>query len=172
MTKQTTPATETPEPGVGFVGCSRSHRVLRVRVASRDRRLMSVDCPDCGSVHFTAHSMARALRGDEPPPELEELPPDDAPATPTALTGRQRVSDAAIFDAIPLGRDVLASDVAAEAGYIGDSPTNSLTKRLHRMNARAEKEGAPPPFIVTPGGRYKAALVRRANQGEVKSTHG
>jgi hypothetical protein len=151
-------------PFVGFVGCPKLG-VLKVRVASKTVTRMEVACPACGEIHFTPKPMVRAIASGElvtliaegVPMEVDAPDPDD----PTALHGRQSVTDAAILAAVPVGRDVAAAGVAWLAGYEGDSPTNSFTRRLERMNARAEKEGEPPPFVVTPGAPGKASMVRQ-----------
>lgn len=152
------------QPGVGFVGCGASGRVLRVRVANRTRQRMRVECPRGCGVHDTPKSMARALRDGEAEPELAELPPVDLERDPKdAGSARRRVSDVAIFDAIPVDRDVNMREVAETVGYVGPSPTNSFSRRLQRMNARAEKEGVPPPFVITPGtANHSPSLVRQA----------
>lgn len=166
------PAANSPaEPGVGFVGCSRRGRVLRVRVANRNRQRMRVECPHGCGVHDAAHSMARPLLPSEAEPELVEIPPDDLERDPQDRgSGRRQVSDRAIFDAIPVGGEVVAVEVAEALGYV--SPANrsssaSLLTRLRRMNARAAKEGVTPPFIFTrrqlgPGGGHPSILISRA----------
>jgi hypothetical protein len=159
----------TDDPGIGFVGCNRRGRVLRVRVANRNRQRMRVMCPHGCGEHDTPKSMARLLRPDEAEPELVEIPPDDDDLEhdpPGKGSGRRTVSDAEIFDAIPVGGEVVAVEAARAAGYVGESPINSFTRRLSRMNKRAEKEGVwPPPFIITAGGRGPGkppTMVRRA----------
>jgi hypothetical protein len=117
--------------------------------------------------------MSRALRRDETPPELVELSPDDptrpapeqsAPNDPTALRGAQRVSDARIFEVTPT-EDTPSAEVAAAAGYVGEARSDSLRKRLVRMNKRAEAENEPPPFVITTGtDRYHQTMVRRVEQ--------
>jgi hypothetical protein len=173
------PTDRAPLPGIGFVGCKAAGRLLRVRVANRNRQIMRVTCPNGCGEHATAHAMARPLRRGEAEPELAELPPaqptpPQAPADPARLTGRQSVTDAAIFDAIPT-RDVIAAEVAERLGYVvpanGASIASSLLERLRRMNRRAAKAGEPEPFVIdTRVGTRKPALVRRRPQEQgVKS---
>lgn len=148
------PADNSPaEPGVGFVGCAGRSRVLRVRVANCNRQKMRVECPHGCGVHETPKSMARALCKGEEWPELVELPPVDLECDPKGKgSGVRKVSDAAIFAAIPVGQEVVAGDAAEALGYAAPptgSKASSLLTRLRRMNTRAEKEGVPPPFTFT-----------------------
>jgi hypothetical protein len=141
------------KPGVGFVGCDGRSRVLRVRVANLNRQRMRVECPHGCGVHETPKSMARPLRPDEAEPELVEIPPVDLERDPKDRgSGRRQVSDSAIFDAIPVGEEVLASEAAKALGYAvpkTGGQSGALLTRLRRMNVRAEKEGVPPPFAFT-----------------------
>jgi hypothetical protein len=156
---------------VGFVGCPVSG-LLKVRVNSKPREVMRVQCPVCDTVHLTPHPMLRPPRDGEAEPELAEIPPapktNPAPADPTnpdprRLTGAQKVSDAAIFDGIGT-TDVPAAEAAEALGFTGAKPTSSLTKRLRRMNARAEKAGRPAPFILTKGGGPKPMMIRKSGE--------
>lgn len=144
---------ERAQPGVGFVGCAASGRVLRVRVANRSRKRMRVACPHGCGEHDTQKSMARPLGRGESWPALVELPPVDLEHDPKDRgSGARKVSDGAIFDAFPVGREVVAAEAAAALGYAGSSSRNrsaALLTRLRRMNARAEKEGVRPPFTFT-----------------------
>lgn len=169
-------ATRQVSPGVGFVGCHGRSRVLRVRVANVNRQRMRVECPHGCGVHDASHAMSRPLRSDEPEPELVEVPPHtydptvpDPDAPPDSSSTRRQVSDAAIFEAVPVGGDALLRETAEAVGYVGDTADASFTKRLRRMNARAEKEGSPAPFVITPGNGPKPAKVRRV---EVPSNDG
>lgn len=159
-----TAAAEDRGPFVGFAVCGRRSRILRVRVASRARKRMAVTCPHGCGEHVTDNAMPRRLHADETPPELVELPSDeDAPTPPdpddpTALHGRQTVTDAAILEAMP-DRDTLATVVAAAVGY-GNS--NNLLRRLHRMNTRAAQAGEAEPFVITARGKGRPTMVRRA----------
>jgi hypothetical protein len=160
------------EPGVGFVGCGRSGRVLRVRVASRRRMHMRVECPHGCGEHGTTTPMVRPLGDGEPEPELAELPPADAPTSPaadnpapadpddpTTLRGRQKVSDVALIAATP-EQDTPAVEVARAVGYSG-AKAAALVKRCRRMNERAEAKGEAAPFVVTLR-RGCSTLLRRA----------
>jgi hypothetical protein len=155
-------ATAPAEPGVGFVGCSRAGRVLRVRMANRNRQHMRVECPNGCGPHETPKAMARPLRPGEAEPELVELaPPAELERDPQDRgAGSRRITDGEIIRAIPTTRTIPAPRVAERLGY--DSPA-SLASRLRRMNSRAEKEGVSAPFIITPGtSRHRPTLVRRA----------
>jgi hypothetical protein len=157
---------------VGFVGCERAG-LLKVRVNTKPREVMRVHCPTCDAVHLTPKPMLRAPRDGEAEPELVEIPPapkskpapadptNPAPVDPTKLSGAQKVSDAAIFAGIGT-TDAPAAETAEALGFTGAKPTSSLTKRLRRMNERAEKKGEPAPFILTKGGGPKPMTVRRA----------
>lgn len=141
-------------PFVAFVGCAKSGRVLRVRVANRARQHMSVNCPHCdGAVHSTGKSMARALLKGEPVPKLVELPPTELERDLRDRgSGRRQVSDATIFDTFPVGREVVAAEAAKTLGYSAPatgSRAQSLLVRLRRMNSRAAKDGIPLPFTFT-----------------------
>lgn len=150
-------------PYVGFVGCVRAGRVLRVRVASPDRMRMRVACPNGCGEHETHKPMVRVLGRDEAAPPLVEIPPDELDRDPGGKgSSRRNVSDAAIFDAIPPGSEVGAREVAEAVGYVGNKPAASLIPRLRRMNERAEKEGVTPPFIITASVGKKPATIRRA----------
>lgn len=160
---------ERAQPGVGFVGCGASGRVLRVRVANRTRQRMRVVCPHGCGEHSTPKAMARALLEGESRPELVEIPPADLERDPKDRgSGRRQVSDAAIFDTIPVGHDVILGDAAEELGYGVPSSggrASALASRLRRMNKRAENEGVSPPFILTRRqlrGGSKTMFVRRA----------
>lgn len=158
------PAADSPaKPGVGFVGCDGRSRVLRVRVVNLNRQRMRVECPHGCGIHETPKSMARPLCDGEPEPELIEIPPDELERDPQDRgSGSRRISDRALFDAIPVGGDVVVREVAEKVGYAKTKagPTNMLA-RLRRMNKRSEKEGAPPPFVIAPGRGPRPALVRR-----------
>jgi hypothetical protein len=162
-----------PSPGVGFVGCTRRDRLLRVKVANRNRQRMRVECPHGCGEHLTAFSMARPLRDGEEWPDLVELSPDEpdtvmrhslkrTPGDPGS--GRRQVSDAAILEAIP-SEDALAGEVAQALGYRGAKAT-SLLKRCHRINERAEAKGERPPITVTTHGPGHPTLIRRPGATE------
>lgn len=152
---------ECNEPGVGFVGCSSSGRVLRVRVANRNRQRMRVKCPHGCGEHDTPKSMARPLLKGESRPKLSEIPPDELErVTGDKGSGVRKVSDAALLDALPT-EDAPATTLGREFGYTGASPGTSLTVRLRRMNERAEKQGVSPPFVFTRVGR--SMMIRRAS---------
>jgi len=150
---------------VAFAACSHERgQVLKVAVPDQRRR--AVTCPVEGCAEG-AHGtfMPRPRRRDENC-ELESLPLDDGTEPtpdaddPTTLHGAQRVTDAAIFAAIPAGSDVLAGEVAEQLGYHKAQP---LLARMRRMNERATASGDTAPFVIEPpargGGR---ALLRRA----------
>jgi hypothetical protein len=151
-------------PGVGFVGCARRGRLLRVRVASVKRMRMRVECPHGCGEHDTTTPLARALRRDEAEPELVEIPPVEDkpdPDNPTALRGRQQVSDAAIFDAIP-EQDTAAIEIARALGYTSGKAAG-LIKRIRRINERAEAKGERRPIEITggAGGAARTGLMLR-----------
>jgi hypothetical protein len=166
---------ERTQPGLGFVGCAKSGRVLRVRVANRTRQRMSVKCPHCdGAVHSTNKAMARELLEDEREPELVELPPTELERDlQDRGAGRRQVSDATIFDTFPVGREVVAADAAKKLGYAAPahgSRAASLLVRLRRMNSRAAKERVPAPFTFTRrqlGAGGLSIIVSRAAGGTV-----
>jgi hypothetical protein len=166
MTDPTTPieldSTDDPEnleestggagkPGVGFVGCSRAGRMLRVRVADRSmRRPLRVQCPEpgCGQVHQTNAPMARPLRPDEDAPELAEIPPAE-PAGPK----RPQRSDADVLAALSTTEWIALPDLAARLGV---GRVRSLSERLRLMRRRES-----PLTTVTAGG--KPTLVCRVD---------
>jgi hypothetical protein len=149
----TTTAPTAPEY-VGFVGCP-TRGLLKVGVRIRAAHTMRVACP-CGQEHVATKPMIRARRPDEEDVPLEEIPASAPPSD------RHTIGDAAIFEAVP-AEPTPAAEVAQAVGYVGGSARTALTQRLKRMNARAEREGADPPFVVVPGvGPSTPALVRRS----------
>ncbi len=149
---------------VGFIGCAKAG-VLKVRVHSREKHVMEVACA-CGEVHMTPNPMIRERLSGELVTLIEEGTPmtvsDDPDAASDPGSARRRVSDAAIFDSVPVGRDALLRETAEAVGYAGESAPEAFTRRVRRMNKRAEKEGAPAPFIITRGSGAKPALIRQA----------
>ena len=148
---------------IAFAACSHGPGRL-LRVAQSDARAHRIECPVKGCVagaHRTFMPRPRSAR------ERCDLAVD--PTTPDPEgdpgSGQRQVSDAAIFEAIPADRDVLALEVSRELGYASVKATPLIT-RVRAINRRAEEKGARPPFALTTK-RGCPTLIRRVEQ-EVK----
>lgn len=154
---------------VAAFGCRAADRVFLAVIPGQCHKpypLAIPECPGCGNPHAII-AMPRPRRPhDEIAVSVD--PPEDTPKD--SGSGRRQVSDAAIFDAIPVGRDVPAPTVAESVGYAGTTAAYSFMRRVKRINAAAVKAGSPEPFNIVPGSGGRPAMISRTRTaGEADS---
>lgn len=102
-------------------------------------------CPGCRAEHTVIDLYGHSRAPGEPVDVVLAAEPE----SPAALTGRQKVSDAAIIDA--LGAE--PTPVAELASQLGFRDPGALARRARRMSERAARRGESAPVAIAGGGK-------------------